>query len=159
MVAMALVSRPFTGQIQMAARSTGPSGTWPSTPSTAAGAAGQRRLARLSPASRGRGLVRGRGGGGQVAEPRVAAGRHQVVVKDAGDVVSRLHDLAFLDPDDPVAGLVDLAQLVRHQEHGARLGAQLVDTVMALALELGVPGSQGLVHEQDVVALRGRDGE
>ena len=27
--------------------------------------------------------------GGQVAEPRVAAGRHQVVVEDAGDVVSR----------------------------------------------------------------------
>ena len=89
----------------------------------------------------------------------LAAGGHQVLVEDAGHVVTRLHDLALLQPDDPVAGLGDLGQLVRDQEHRARPLAQLVDAGVALALELGVAGGQRLVHEQDVVALSRGDRE
>ena len=48
---------------------------------------------------------------------------------------------------------------MRDQEHGARGLAQLVDAPVALHPEFGVPGGQGLVDEQDVVALGRGDRE
>ena len=78
--------------------------------------AGWRRRPRLAAA---RGGVAG--GGGGLAEAGLPARGDQVVVEDAGHVVARLDDLALLQPDDPVASLGDLGQLVRDQEHRACL--------------------------------------
>ena len=89
----------------------------------------------------------------------LAAGGDQVGIDDAGDIVAGLDDLALLQPDHPVAGRLDLTEVVGDQEHGPGVSAQFLDPGVALAAELRVPGGQGLVDEQHVMALGGGDGE
>ena len=89
----------------------------------------------------------------------LAAGGGQVLVDDAGDVVAVAQDLAGLHPDHPVAALLDLAEVVGHEEDRAGLVAQLLDPVVALGAERGVAGRQRLVDHEDLVALGGRDRE
>jgi PAS domain S-box-containing protein len=89
----------------------------------------------------------------------LAAGRGQVLVDDAGDVVAVPQDLAGLHPDDARAALLDLAQVVRDQEDRPRLLAQLLDPVVRLGAERGVAGREGLVDHQDLVALGRGDRE
>ena len=96
---------------------------------------------------------------GLVPLARLAAGGFQVGVDDRGHVVALPHDLALLQPDHPVAARLDLGQVVRDQEHGARLPAQLDDPLVALGPEVRVAGGQRLVDHQDLVVLGGRDGE
>ena len=104
-------------------------------------------------------------GGGGSLQPRLlavaglAAGRGQVLVDDAGNIVAVPQDLARLHPDNAVAALLDLAEVVGDQEDRARLVAQLLDPVVALGTERGVAGGKRLVDHQDLVALGGRDGE
>src|ERR1700753_3023109 len=94
-----------------------------------------------------------------LAGAAVAAGGFEVGVDDAGHVIAVHDDLAALQPDDPVAGLLDLTQVVGDQEHGARFLPQFLDALVALGPERGVAGGQGLVDEQHVVALGRGDGE
>ncbi len=89
----------------------------------------------------------------------LAAGRGQVLVDDAGDVVAVPQDLARFHPDDPGAALLDLAEVVRDEEDRARFLAQLLDPVVRLGAERGVTGGERLVDHQDLVALGGGDGE
>src|SRR5690348_17893278 len=74
--------------------------------------------------------------GGVVALARLAAGGFQVGVDDGGNVVALPHDLAFLQPDHPVAARLDLGQVVRYQEDRARLLAQLDDPLVTLGAEV-----------------------
>ena len=96
---------------------------------------------------------------GLLAVAGLAAGRGQVLVDDAGNVVAVPQDLAGLHPDHPVAALLDLAEVVGDEEDRARLVAQFLDPVVALGAERGVAGGQRLVDHQDLVALGGRDRE
>src|SRR5690606_29404928 len=68
-------------------------------------------------------------------------------------------DLAFVEPDDAVARLLDHAQGVGDEEDRAGGLADLADALLALLAELAVAGGQSLVDEQHVVRLGGRDGE
>ena len=65
----------------------------------------------------------------------VASGSLQVGVDDAGDVVAVHDDLAPLQPDDPVARLLDLAEVMSHQEDRAGLLAEFLDALVALGPE------------------------
>jgi PAS domain S-box-containing protein len=96
---------------------------------------------------------------GALAVAGLATGRRQVLVDHPRHVVAVPQDLAGLHPDDPVAALLDLTEVVGDQEHGARLVAQFLDPVVALGAECRVAGGQRLVDHQDLVALGGRDGE
>ena len=64
--------------------------------------------------------------------PRFAASGGEVLVNHAGHVVAIPHDLPSLHPDHAVAALLDLAEVVRHEEHGACLVPQFLDPVVAL---------------------------
>ena len=76
----------------------------------------------------GDGLTRERAGGrGEWGRPRVrvavagfAAGRDQVLVDHAGDVVAVAQDLAGFHPDDPGTALLDLAEVVGDKEDRPR---------------------------------------
>ena len=94
-----------------------------------------------------------------IAQHGRAAGRGDVLVDDADHVLALHHHLASLHPDHPVAGQLDLLQVVRDQEDGACLSAQLLDPGVALDPELRVAGRQRLVDQQHVLALGGGDGE
>ena len=96
---------------------------------------------------------------GLLAVAGLAAGRGQVLVDDTGNVVAVPQDLASLHPDNAVAALLDLAEVVGDKEDRARLVAQLLDPVVALGAERGVAGGKRLVDHQDLMALGGRDGE
>jgi len=96
---------------------------------------------------------------GSLAVARLAPGRGQVLVDDAGHVVAVPQDLAGLHPDDPRAALLDLAEVVRDEEDRPRFLAQLLDPVVRLGAERGVAGREGLVDHQDLVALGGGDRE
>ena len=89
----------------------------------------------------------------------LAAGRGQVLVDDAGDVVAVPQDLAGFHPEDPRAALLDLAEVVRDEEDRPRFLAQLLDPLVRLGAERGVAGREGLVDHQDLVALGGGDRE
>ena len=94
-----------------------------------------------------------------LAVARLAAGRGQVLVDDAGNIVAVPQDLAGLHPDHPVAALLDFAEVMGDEEDRAGLVSQLLDPVVALGPESGVAGRQRLVDHQDLVALSGRDRE
>jgi PAS domain S-box-containing protein len=96
---------------------------------------------------------------GLLAVAGFAAGGGQVLVDDAGHVVAVPQDLACFHPDHPVAALLDLAEVVRDEEHRARLVAQFPDPVVALHAEGRVAGGESLVDHQDLVALGRCDGE
>ncbi len=87
------------------------------------------------------------------------AGGRQVLVNDARYVVAVAQDLAGFHPEHPVAALLDFAEVVRDEEHGARLVPQFLDPVVRLGAERGVTGCQCLVDHQDLVAFGGRDRE
>jgi PAS domain S-box-containing protein len=89
----------------------------------------------------------------------LAAGRGQVLVDDAGDVVAVPQDLAGFHPEDPGAALLDLAEVVRDEEDRPRFLPQLLDPLVRLGAERGVAGREGLVDHQDLVALGGGDRE
>jgi PAS domain S-box-containing protein len=89
----------------------------------------------------------------------LAAGRGQVLVDDAGDVVAVPQDLAGFHPEDPRAALLDLAEVVRDEEDRPRFLTQLLDPLVRLGAERGVAGREGLVDHQDLVALGGGDRE
>src|SRR5262249_52120124 len=67
-----------------------------------------------------------------------------VPVDDADNILALLDDLAAVQPDHPVAGVLDLLEVVRNEEHGAGLLPQIVDPGVALDPELGVAGREGL---------------
>jgi hypothetical protein len=90
---------------------------------------------------------------------RFAAGGLQVGVDYRRDIVALHHHLAFFQPDHPIAGRLDLGEVVRDQEDAARLLAELEDPLLALGAEVRVAGGQRLIDHQDLVALGGRDGE
>ena len=91
--------------------------------------------------------------GGLVTLARLAPSGFQVGVDNRGDVVALPHDLAFFQPDHPVAARLDLGQVVRDEEHRARFAAQLDDPFVALGPEVRIAGGQRLVDHQDFVVL------
>src|SRR5262245_46923748 len=89
----------------------------------------------------------------------LAARGIDVPVDDADDVLALLNDLAPVEPDHPVAGVLDLLEVVRDKEDGARLLTKFVDPGVAFDPELGVTGCQRLVDQQDLVVLGCSDGK
>src|SRR5258706_4613510 len=97
--------------------------------------------------------------GDRIPGDLLAARGFDVRVDDADDVLALLNDLAPVEPDHPVAGVLDLLEVVRDKEDSARLLAEFVDPGVAFDPELGVTGRQRLVDQQDLVVLGCRDGE
>jgi signal transduction histidine kinase len=95
----------------------------------------------------------------RLAGAAISAGCLQVSIDDAGDVVAVHYDLAPLQPDDPVARLLDLGEVVSHQEDRARLLPEFLDALVALRPERRVARGQRFVDKQDVVALGRGDRE
>jgi hypothetical protein len=89
----------------------------------------------------------------------LAAGCLKVLVDDPGNVVAVAEDLARFHPEHPVAALLDLTEVVGHQEDRARLVAQFLDPVVALGPEGRVARGECLVDHQDLVALGRGDRE
>ncbi len=96
---------------------------------------------------------------GLLAVAGLAAGGGQVLVDDTGHVIAVPQDLAGLHPDNAVAALLDLAEVVGDEEDRPRLVTQFLDPVVALGTERGVAGGKRFVDHQDLMALGGRDGE
>src|SRR6266566_2150793 len=96
--------------------------------------------------------------GGEVAASSLAGGG-QVGVDDRRNVIPGLDDLALLQPDHAVTGLLDLRHAVSDDENGAGLRAEFLDPLAAPDPELRVPGDQRLIDEQHLVAAGGGDGE